>query len=223
LEENMPNKSYNQLCPIAFALDVVGERWTLLILRELLFGPRRFKDILHGLPGIGTNLVAKRLRDLETFGVIRHRQLPPPSGAAVYELSELGEGLRPVMNELAQWGLHFFSRASENQHTGVVPMMGALTLLFIGEDSGEYETECELHVDGELFHLHVQKGSLSVDQGPLEQPEMTLSGEVRQILELLGDTEETKKAIADGRLELRKGTPEKVVELFSHFRPIERV
>ncbi len=97
-------KSYNQYCPIAHALDVVGERWALLIVRDLLCGPRRYTDLLDGLPGISTNILASRLRELEAGGVVRKTKLPPPAASTVYELTPHGQGLRPVLHELARWG-----------------------------------------------------------------------------------------------------------------------
>jgi DNA-binding HxlR family transcriptional regulator len=99
------SKSYNQYCPIACALDLVGERWSLLIIRELLEdGELRYSDLLPRLDGCGTNILAARLKQLEAGGVIRRRQLPPPAASTVYELTEYGEGLRSVMHQLAHWG-----------------------------------------------------------------------------------------------------------------------
>src|ERR687886_123195 len=103
----MGRRSYNQYCAVARALDIVGERWTLLVARELLTGPKRFKDLLEGLPGIGTNLLAARLKNLEGFGILRRTTLPPPAGSKVYELTELGRSLEPVITALGRWGLKF--------------------------------------------------------------------------------------------------------------------
>ena len=100
----MPKRAYHQYCAIANALDIVGERWTLLIVRELLMGPKRFTDLVNGLPGIGTNLLAARLKEMEEAGLLDHRTLPPPSASSVYSLTELGGGLRPVIDELWSWG-----------------------------------------------------------------------------------------------------------------------
>src|SRR3989442_9142429 len=97
-------RSYNQFCPAARALDVVGERWSLLIVRDLLAGPKRFKELREGLPGIATNLLASRLRSLERDGVVRKDRLAPPAGSLVYELTERGRALQPVLRELANWG-----------------------------------------------------------------------------------------------------------------------
>src|SRR5215211_4757632 len=101
----MNRRSYGQYCAMARALDVLGDRWTLLIVRELLTGPKRFKDLLEGLPGIGTNLLAGRLKDLAGAGVLRRTTLPPPAGSSVYELTERGRELEPVLMGLARWGL----------------------------------------------------------------------------------------------------------------------
>jgi DNA-binding HxlR family transcriptional regulator len=97
-------RSYGDACPIARGLDVVGERWALLVVRELLFGPRRFSDLRRGLPGASSNLVADRLRELEGRDVIRRRKLPPPAGSWVYELTERGRRLEPVLLALGEWG-----------------------------------------------------------------------------------------------------------------------
>jgi DNA-binding HxlR family transcriptional regulator len=98
------SKSYAQFCPVAHALELVGERWALLVVRELLNGPKRYTDLAAALPGIGTNILAGRLRDLERGGVVQKRQLPPPAAAKVYELTPYGEELREPLYALARWG-----------------------------------------------------------------------------------------------------------------------
>src|SRR5215211_5082018 len=98
-------KSYREFCTVARALDAVGERWALLVVRELLLGPRRYTDLLEGLPGIGTNVLAARLRELEAAGIAERKHLPPPTPVTVYELTDRGRALRPVLDELARWGL----------------------------------------------------------------------------------------------------------------------
>src|ERR671926_664409 len=95
----------DQYCPMAHALSLVGERWSLLIVRELMHGPKRYTDLAANLPGIGTNILAARLRDLEEAGVLTKRRLPPPAASQDYELTEYGRALRPVMRELAIWGI----------------------------------------------------------------------------------------------------------------------
>ena len=97
-------KRYDQYCPIARSLELVGERWTLLVVRELMYGPRRYTDLAAGLPRIGTNVLAARLKELEAAGVVEKRKLPPPFASTVYELTPLGRSLRPVLHELARFG-----------------------------------------------------------------------------------------------------------------------
>src|SRR6188768_1790264 len=111
---NIYNRGYSQFCPVAYALEVVGERWTLLVIRELIPGPRRFKDLMDGLPGISTNLLAERLKDLEQQGVIRRRRLAPPAGSAVYELTAIGRALEPTLLELGKWGSQFVPATPED-------------------------------------------------------------------------------------------------------------
>jgi DNA-binding HxlR family transcriptional regulator len=97
-------KRYDQYCPIAHSLGLVGERWTLLVIRELFAGPKRYTDLAAHLPGIGTNVLADRLKELETAGLVAKRKLPPPAASTVYELTAMGRELRPVLHELARFG-----------------------------------------------------------------------------------------------------------------------
>lgn len=97
-------KSYDQYCPVAHALDLIGERWSMLIVKNLMHGPKRYTDLVEYLPGIGTNILAARLKVLEECGVIAKRKLPPPAASRVYELTDYGRSLKPVMRELALWG-----------------------------------------------------------------------------------------------------------------------
>ena len=97
-------KRYDAYCPVAHALGLVGERWSLLLILELLHGPKRYTDLVGNLPGIGTNVLASRLRDLEAGGIVRKSVLPPPAASRVYELTDYGRELRPAIRELAVWG-----------------------------------------------------------------------------------------------------------------------
>ena len=113
-------KHYDQYCAVAHALDLVGERWALLVVRELMHGPKRYTDLVDALPGIGTNILASRLRDLVADGVIAKRSLPPPAASKVYDLTDYGRDLRPVMRELADLG-RSFTRAANRP---VLPLRG---------------------------------------------------------------------------------------------------
>jgi DNA-binding HxlR family transcriptional regulator len=124
-------KSYKQYCPIAHALDLIGERWSLLVVRELFeHGPLRYSDLHSRLGGCGTNILATRLKELERVGVLRRRQLPPPAGSTVYELTALGEELRPVMHQLAHWGARSLGPPSPDEELQHGWLVGALRMAF---------------------------------------------------------------------------------------------
>jgi len=107
---------YAQFCALARAAEILGHRWTLLVLRELACGPQRFSDLLGRLPGLSRSVLSERLADLETRGVVARRELPPPAPATVYELTETGRALRPALAELTRWGLHFLEMPEPGDH-----------------------------------------------------------------------------------------------------------
>jgi DNA-binding HxlR family transcriptional regulator len=124
-------KSYNQYCPLAHALDVVGERWSLLIVRELFEHDQlRYSDLHANLDGCGTNILASRLKELERHGVVQRRKLPPPAASTVYELTEYGEALRPAMHELAHWGARSLGPPSATEELQSGWLKGALEIAF---------------------------------------------------------------------------------------------
>jgi DNA-binding HxlR family transcriptional regulator len=150
-------KSYNQYCPIAHALDVVGERWSLLIVRELVEHDQlRYSDLHATLPGCGTNILAARLKELERHGVVRRRRLPPPAASTVYELTEYGQELRPVLHMLAHWGARSLGPPTEDVELEPGWLAGALEMIFLpssGRGRVEFHVDDEVasYVDGESF------------------------------------------------------------------------
>ncbi|RPI20956.1 MAG: transcriptional regulator, partial [Chloroflexota bacterium] len=147
----MKIRSYNQYCGLAYALDIVGERWTLLIVRELIAGPRRFTDLMDGLPGISTNLLSERLKSLEQQGLLSRRHLPPPAASTVYELTALGRALEKTLIELGKWGSQFIPTSPEDAALLNVSSY-ALTLktFFRPELAQGVDETYELHVDDEV-------------------------------------------------------------------------
>ena len=148
-------KSYHQYCPVAHALDLVGERWALLVVRELQHGPLRYSDLHARIGGCSTNMLAARLRDLEAGGVVQKRKLPPPAASTGYELTETGEGLRPVLAALARWGARTLGPPADDVelipgwlervlHTAVAPLV---TDVRIGFRCG---TEAASVIDGNV-------------------------------------------------------------------------
>jgi DNA-binding HxlR family transcriptional regulator len=167
-------RRYDQYCPVAHALELVGERWSLLVVRELLHGPLRYTDLAERLPGIGTNVLASRLRDLETGGVVARRMLPPPAASRVYELTEYGRGLRPVMRELARWGARSLGPPTADDELFPGWLENALeTLLAPTAPPGRFEfrvgDEVASVVDGE------------VQPGSVEQPDVVVEGDASGI------------------------------------------
>ncbi|HKP18972.1 MAG TPA: helix-turn-helix domain-containing protein [Gaiellaceae bacterium] len=162
-------RRYDQYCPIAHALELVGERWSLLIVRELMHGPKRYTDLAEHLPGIGTNILAARLRDLETCGVLAKRKLPPPAASRVYELTEYGRDLQRVMRELALWGARSLGPPSEGD---LVPgwLENAVDIVLAPvAPAGRFEfrvgDETAAIVDGEIH------------SGPIEDPDVVVEGD----------------------------------------------
>lgn len=133
-------KRYDQYCPIACSLGLVGERWTLLVVRELFSGPKRYTDLAEHLPGIGTNILADRLKELEAAGLVEKRKLPPPAASSVYELTEAGHALRPVLHELARFGAKYMGPPPADAleegwllgalDLAVSPLAGGMTVAF---------------------------------------------------------------------------------------------
>ncbi len=156
-------KYYGQACAIARALDVVGERWSLLLVRELALGPRRYRDLATGLPGIPSNILAARLKDLQAAGVITRRTLPAPTDVTVYELTGAGRALQPALTELLHWGLRHAPQPSPDDAAqpawALLAAAGRPTALPAGQT-------CELRVGPEFFYLGSDAGTLTVRRGP---------------------------------------------------------
>ncbi|MEU6197151.1 winged helix-turn-helix transcriptional regulator [Streptomyces sp. NPDC047061] len=147
-----PRRSYDQYCSAARALDVVGDRWTLLIVRELLAGPRRYTDLHADLPGVSTDVLASRLKDMERDGVATRRRLPPPAAAYVYELTERGRELLPVLQALGKWGE---PELGERRPTDAVRAHWFALPLLRGLAGLEGEGLVEVRLGEGHFHLHV--------------------------------------------------------------------
>lgn len=178
------SKTYSHYCATARALEVVGERWTILVLRELLLGPRRYTDLQRDLPGIGPNLLTARLRTLEHHGVVHRRTLPPPAASSVYELTALGEGLRPAIIELTRWGAQLLGPPRPGEEFRLSWLLMRLQASFRPQLAGDARFVHEFHVDGEIFHLAVGDGELTMGSGPAKAPDCTLETDLETFLAL---------------------------------------
>jgi DNA-binding HxlR family transcriptional regulator len=166
-------RSYQDACRFAYALDLVGERWALLIVRELLLGPKRFTDLRAGLPHASTNILSERLRELEQNAIVRHRKLPPPAGSSVYELTDWGRQLEPVVRQLGAWGARS-PLPPEAQAIGPDSIVLALSSLFDPEAAGDLEASYAVRLGEESFLVEVAGGKVHLERGAPEDPTATL-------------------------------------------------
>ncbi|GAA4084634.1 winged helix-turn-helix transcriptional regulator [Actinomadura miaoliensis] len=176
-------RNYGQYCGLAGTLDIVGERWTLLIIRELLTGPCRYNELLANLPGIGTNLLADRLKFLTETGLVRQRR---QEGAKIrlYELTEQGEGLREAVLALARWGLGVLSTPAAED--AVRPRWTMLAVeAMVDPSAAEVDEQYEFRVDGEVFHVTVRDGRVSVAHGKADgEPALTVHTDAVTFVEI---------------------------------------
>jgi DNA-binding HxlR family transcriptional regulator len=192
-------RSYNDLCPIARALDVVGERWALLVVRELLLGPQRFSDLRLALPGVSSNLLTDRLRELEARAVVRRRVLPPPAASSIYELTDRGRRLEAVLDALGDWGA-----------TEPPPADGSLSatavLLFLrgslranpGAPSGSFR----LQLENRVWTLVRRAGILEIEPGDVEAADAGIQTDPTTLNALLLDPAGLDAALATGAAEI---------------------
>ncbi|HEY3344300.1 MAG TPA: helix-turn-helix domain-containing protein, partial [Anaerolineaceae bacterium] len=181
----MESRCYNQFCALAYALDAIGERWTLLIVRELLTGPRRFKDLIDGLPGISTNLLSERLKSLVKQGIIDRRVLPPPAGSAVYELTPLGRGLENAVVELGRWGSRLMPPEIEGASLPSIGTVGlAIKSFFRPELAKEIDETIQIEIGCEVLQVRIDRGKLSIDQGITKIPDVVFRTEMAPFLSL---------------------------------------
>ncbi len=189
-------KSYKQYCPVAHALDVVGERWSLLIVRELVHGPLRYTDLLDRLEGCGSNILAARLRHLEAAGVLHKRKLPPPAASTVYELTEYGQGLKTCLRELAWWGARSLGPPSPGD---LEPGWLGNALTMIGPAPAGLPS-VELRIDGEVVGL----ANGGVVEGGVADPDVLVEGDPAGFFHLLVDRDLDGVRISGDRADLER-------------------
>lgn len=196
-------RSYDQYCGLARALDLLGGRWTLLIVRELMTGPKRYKDLQTNLPGIGTNLLAERLKALEAHDVIQRRMLPPPASTEAYDLTERGQALEPVLLELIRWGHHLMGTpAEEDAHRAHWNIL-AMRAVFVPENARGLRAEYEYRIDDTVFHARVDDGELFTAQGPAHNPAFIMETDTDTFVALTTGATTLDDAIAAERLRVK--------------------
>jgi DNA-binding HxlR family transcriptional regulator len=192
-------RSYNEYCAVAKSLDVVGDRWTMLIVRELaLRGRCRYTDLRNGLPGIATNLLADRLRELERAGVVAREDAPPPIATTLFHLTPRGEELRPVLDGLFRWGLPLMTEQKPDDTVRSHWLAGALEQTLTDHTPEQPPIEIELRTSDQPIVIHISDGAIRSSLGAASDPDATLSGEPRPIMGLLLGLLELEAAEAAG-------------------------
>jgi DNA-binding HxlR family transcriptional regulator len=207
-------RAYHQYCPVAHALDLVGDRWELLIVRELMLGQRRYTDLAEALPGIGSNVLATRLRDLEAAGIVRKTKLPPPFAVSVYELTDHGRELDDVLRSLARFG----ARTLGAPEAGDCWSMYAVHVRFRPEAAvdGTYEIR---FVDGETISMQVTDGELVAMKLPADDPTLVVEAPPEELHTVISGARSVQAAIDEGRIRVVVGTAKELRDLVGMFEP----
>jgi DNA-binding HxlR family transcriptional regulator len=192
-------RKFDQYCPMAHALSLVGERWSLLVVRELLHGPKRYTDLAHGLPGIGTNILAARLKDLEQVGVVRKRKLPPPTPATVYELTEYGQGLNEAMYALARWGARSLGPPGPDDELYPEWGVNALPALFNADEARGLTETYAFKVDDDVFTARIVDGALDGSVGLATDADLLVQTDMATFFDLATGELDLKSAVKCGR------------------------
>ncbi|MDH2430343.1 helix-turn-helix domain-containing protein [Sphaerisporangium sp. TRM90804] len=197
-------RSYGDACGVARGLDIVGERWALLVVRDLLLGPKRFNDLLGGLRGVSPNVLSQRLRDLVEHGVVRRRDLGAPARVHLYELTEWGRELEPLLLRFGRWG----SRAPmpPDAEIGIDSLLLSVKTAFDPARSGEPPAAYELRVDADTYLVEVTGGSVQISRGTAAaRPCATLTTDLGTLRAVCGNLVSVADATRDGLLRLDGG------------------
>ena len=208
-------RTYDDGCAAAHALDLVGERWALLVVRELLLGPKRFTDLRSGLPHASPNVLAQRLRDLEAAGVVRRGKLPPPAASKIYELTEWGRDLEPVIIELGRWGVRSPTKPPDAE-LGVDSLILSFRTMFDPDRAEGLDASYEFRLGEDRFRAEVDEGRLEIERGTAEQPDATVEADAGTLAGLVYNDLELDDTLSSGDLRIigDRATVERFLALF---------
>lgn len=197
-------RSYGDACPIARAVDRVGERWAILVIRELVLGPQRFSDLRRALPGASSNMLTDRLRELESHGVVRRRRLPPPAASVVYELTQRGRDLEPVLDALGAWG-------SAEPPPARASLSATAVLLFLRGMARAHPRPpthtYRVRLDDRVWSISTIGGVLEVQPHDIVEPDASLHTDPGTLNALLMDPAGLDAAIATGTVQAEGNLP----------------
>lgn len=212
----MARKGYGQFCGLVRAVEIVGERWALLIIRDLLVGARRYTDLLNGLPGIPTNILASRLKELEEAGVVTRRLLPHPKRSVVYELTEYGRELEPAVLALGRWGAKALTEPEPDEIVTTSSMMMALRSTFRPEATRELEARFELRMGEIVINVRIENGTLEIEEGEIQDAALVIETDPA-IKALMAAELSPSEALAKGSVNLT-GDPALLTRFVEAFR-----
>jgi DNA-binding HxlR family transcriptional regulator/putative sterol carrier protein len=213
--ESMAARSYGQFCGVARALELVGERWALLIVRDLLVGPRRFTDLRHGLPRVPTNVLSERLKELEAAGIVCRRVLPRPAASVVYELTEYGSQLEDVLMRLGLWGAQSLGEPRPGEIMTADSVVMALRTTFVPEAAHDLQASYELRLGDVVVHARINGGTVAVAEGALDHADLVIEAGPA-VKDLMTGALSPAEAIAGGSVRLMGDATllDRFVELF---------
>jgi DNA-binding HxlR family transcriptional regulator/putative sterol carrier protein len=197
-----PTRRYGQYCPVAKSLDVLGERWTLLVVRNLMMGPQRYTDLREALPGLATDLLTARLRTLEAAGYVERRQLPRPAAVMVYELTPQGQPLARVVLELGRIGLARLGPPADDDLFSADSLVLSMRASFRPDVAGDDEQSYQVELDGESYVIGVHPGWAETAHGTASDSELTLTTTTRTFAGLLSGAVDPKAALSTGELKI---------------------
>jgi DNA-binding HxlR family transcriptional regulator len=218
-------RTYGDGCAIARALDVIGERWALLVIRELLLGPKRYTDLRRGLPNASPNVLSERLRELERAGVVRRRTLPPPAGSRVYELTEWGVQLEDTVMSLGRWAALSLTPPGDAPIASPDSVILALRARFDSGAADGLRACYELRLDQDRFRIEVADGQIEVARGDADQADGTIESDSDTIAAVLWGGRSLADAQRAGALTIGgdKAVVTRFVRLFPMPKPIAAV
>jgi DNA-binding HxlR family transcriptional regulator len=208
-------RSYDDGCAAAHALDLVGERWALLVVRELLLGPKRFTDLRAGLPGTSPNVLAQRLRELEGAGIVRRRKLPPPAASRIYELTEWGKDLEPVIISLGRWGVRSPSKPRDAE-LSVDSLILSFRTMFDPQQAEGLDASYEIRLGEESFRAEVAEGRFEIERGVADRPDAIVETDAATLAALVYEDRHLAEALRSGDVRI-EGDTEMVKRFLSLF------
>jgi len=190
-------RTYGDGCGIAHALDLIGERWALLVVRELLLGPKRFTDLRDGLPNASPNVLAQRLRDLEQGAIVRRRKLPPPASSWIYELTDWGRELKPIVISLGTWAIRSPS-FPHDAPIGTDSIILALGTFFDADAAGDLSARYELRFGDHAFDVRIAGREIELERGSAADPDAIIETDAATLSAVIWNGRDLAEAVREG-------------------------